>query len=224
MIVLIYDTETTGLPLIKTINKDTLDKWPHIVQLSYILYDTNEHKILGTYDWIIKLPITVKMDTGNIKIHGITNEMSHSQGIDIKNVLMQFTNDCRGADLIVAHNASFDLQMIQVEIERLHYTNNTDVKYSDFYSSINKKIYCTMQETVDLCNLIRINKMGNQYIKYPQLSELHEKLFSTVPSNLHNSFNDVIVCLRCFYKLQFDKDILELDSEIRAFALPLNIC
>jgi len=222
MIVLIFDTETTGLPPKIPINKnkEVLDKWPYIVQLSYIVYDTQKHKLLGTYDWIIKLPPGVEMSTDVIKIHGITNEMSQSKGVDIQLVLTNFINSCKKADLIVAHNISFDLKMIPVEMERqLEY-----MAYSDFYFTIDTKLYCTMQESIDLCNLVRIDKYGNKHKKFPKLSELHEYLFSVVPINLHNSLNDVVVCLRCFYKLYLDLDILQLDTEINSFATMLNMC
>ena len=40
MRVLVFDTETTGLPQTKILNPDTLHQWPTIVQFSYIIYDT----------------------------------------------------------------------------------------------------------------------------------------------------------------------------------------
>ena len=45
MIVLVFDTETTGLPETKIINPDTLNLSPNIVQLSYIVYDVSKNKI-----------------------------------------------------------------------------------------------------------------------------------------------------------------------------------
>jgi hypothetical protein len=39
MRVLVFDTETTGLPQTKILNPDTLHQWPTIVQFSYIIYD-----------------------------------------------------------------------------------------------------------------------------------------------------------------------------------------
>ena len=39
MRVLVFDTETTGLPKTKILNKYMLELWPYIVQLSYIIYD-----------------------------------------------------------------------------------------------------------------------------------------------------------------------------------------
>ena len=223
MIVLVFDTETTGLPPVNTpITKvnNMLQKWPYIIQFSYILYDTEEYKIIGSYDYIVKLPEDVKMAEDVVKIHGITNEMSAAQGVDIMFVLSQFVNACNSVDLIVAHNASFDLQMIQVQMERA----SDFIKYADFYSTIKTKIYCTMQESLDLCGLVRVDRYGNKYNKFPKLSELHEKIFGLIPSHLHNSFHDVIVCLRCFYKLYFDTDLMELDPELKLISQPLDMC
>ena len=71
-----------------------------------------------------------------------------------------------------------------------------------------KNIYCTMQESIDLCNIKAVSKLGKEYIKFPKLSELHETLFQTVPKNLHNSFIDILVTLRCFMKLKYERDLL----------------
>ena len=222
MIVLIFDTDTTGLPKIKYINKNVLDKWPYIVQLSYIIFDTNEHMLLAKRDWIIKLPTGVEISEEVSNIHGITTAISHTQGVSMKDVLDEFIKDCTNVDLIVAHNIAFDLKMLHVEIERQCVQKNY-INYDKFYSMIGKKMYCTMQSSIELCNLIQFNKNGEPYLKYPKLSELHKTLFNTIPFNLHNSFNDVIVCLRCFYKMNFDRDVILLNSEIQSFAFSLNI-
>jgi DNA polymerase III epsilon subunit-like protein len=223
MIVLIFDTETTGLPLTKTISKDLLDKWPYIVQLSYILYDTEKCMSIYDNDCIIRLPNEIEIPLDSTKIHGITTEISHNQGFDIQVVMEQFIRDWEKAHLIVAHNISFDLNMIQVELLRLSSKNL--LKYTGYSNKIHKStnLYCTMQESINLCNLVTKDKYGRDYVKFPKLSELHETLFSTTPSNLHNSFNDVIVCLRCFYKLKFDKDIIALDRDIKEIASTLNM-
>ena len=46
-------------------------------------------------------------------------------------------------------------------------------------------------------------------LKYPKLIELHEKLFDKSPNNLHNSFNDILVTLRCFMKLKYNLDLID---------------
>jgi hypothetical protein len=60
-----------------------------------------------------------------------------------------------------------------------------------------------------LCNIKAVNVSGKEYTKFPTLSELHKELFQTIPVNLHNSLNDVVVCLRCYYMLEKKEDILE---------------
>ena len=44
MKVLVFDTETTGLPTERNASISDLKAWPYIVQLSYILYDVDEKK------------------------------------------------------------------------------------------------------------------------------------------------------------------------------------
>ena len=39
MKVIVFDTETSGLPKSKIINQNTQHLWPFIVQFSYIIYD-----------------------------------------------------------------------------------------------------------------------------------------------------------------------------------------
>ena len=55
---------------------------------------------------------------------------------------------------------------------------------------------------------------GRKVLKVPKLLELHEKLFNTTPSNLHNSLIDIYVCLRCYYKLEYDVDILNINNRL----------
>ena len=73
-----------------------------------------------------------------------------------------------------------------------------------------------MKHGTTLCNIERINKFTKKKeLKYPKLSELHHKLFNTVPNNLHNSLIDILVCFRCFGKLYFDIDYLNSDTKIK---------
>ena len=53
--------------------------------------------------------------------------------------------------------------------------------------------------------------------KYPKLAELHWFLFNILAKNLHNSLHDVIVTLRCFYKLHFNTDLYRVNEHIRPY-------
>jgi len=123
-------------------------------------------------------------------------------------------------DYIVGHNVSFDLNMIRAELYRVIIHLNNDEQLSEFQTHLttintSKNIYCTMKESIDLCAIQAKDKFGRVYNKFPKLIELYQKLFNITPNNLHNSLNDVIVCLRCFMKLKYDNDIVEYSPEVK---------
>lgn len=226
MRVLVFDTETTGLPETRLINVETLDKWPHVVQFSYIIYDTEKKALIrnGIKDSIIKISPDIKISDFSVQLHGITHEISLSQGRDITEVFTEFFDDISNVDQIVGHNISFDLNMARVELLRLIYSKNQELLrnniniYKKFLYILNnlKNITCTLHESIELCNIIAFTKNGKPYQKFPKLVELHKKLFDSEPSNLHNSLNDVLITLRCFMKMKYDTDITIIcDSKMK---------
>jgi len=223
MKLLVFDTETTGLPpKTKSIQIEDLDLWPYIVQFSYIVYDTENNSIIKIKDSIIKIPIVMCQEV--IDIHGITNEMSQSSTCNIENVLEEFHKDFENVDCVVAHNVNFDLNMVKIELMRLSVRENGVEIFKSILKNINsakQNVYCTMAISTDMCNLKVISKFGNYYTKFPKLSELHCKLFGIVPKNLHNSMNDVVICLRCYFKLTSNIDIREKSLEIRELLMNL---
>ena len=210
MRVLVFDTETTGLPKSKNISSETLHLWPHIVQFSYVIYDTEVNDIVETSDSIVKIDEDVFIPEEVIKIHGITNEISKNNGINIIFVLHNFFEHLKTVDLLVGHNISFDINMVKVELNRLIVENGTSIIHRwnlDLLTNF-ENIYCTMKESIELCNITLVNRFGKPYLKLPKLLELHTKLFETTPHNLHNSFNDILVTLRCFMKLKYNIDLI----------------
>jgi hypothetical protein len=107
--------------------------------------------------------------------------------------------------------------MIKVELLRFIYDTKSnisenevkDYKYNLHFLTNYKNICCTLQESIDLCNIKAIDKFGKEYIKFPKLLELHQKLFESTPNNLHNSFNDILITLRCYMKLKHNIDLNE---------------
>ena len=213
MRILVFDTETTGLPQTKILSPDTLHQWPTIVQFSYIIFDTNLNDIVESKDYVIKVPESILISNESTKIHGITNEISSKKGILITEVLNEFFYYLRDVDGIVGHNISFDINMIKVELLRIIFNKLVKpqeikgYKYELHYITNYKNIYCTLQESINFCNIKAIDKFGKEYLKYPKLIELHEKLFESSPNNLHNSYNDILVTLRCFMKLKHNSDL-----------------
>jgi DNA polymerase III epsilon subunit-like protein len=213
---LVFDSETTGLSKTQIISPSTIHLWPHIVQFSYIVFDTESNKIVKIKDSIIKVPDGFTITDENAKIHGITTEISLAKGVDLLPVLEEFFADFDSSHHIVGHNVSFDINMIKAELQRL-IMNSSDKKLEDYLTRINTstKFYCTMQETIELCAIEMKDKYGRPYKKFPKLVELYQKMFDVTPKNLHNSLNDVIVCLRCFIKLKYEIDIVERSEEVK---------
>lgn len=205
MRVLIFDTETTGLP---KNYKAPLSEWPHIVQLSYLIYDLDNKKIVTIQDHIVKLPEGITISEDSIKVHGITNEIAQEKGIDIKEALLRLSICLDDVQMIVAHNLSFDKNMVQAACLRADYVNI--LKTKPFIE------YCTMRHSIDLCNIEVISTRTNKPVKkWPKLIELYEFLFKEIPNHLHDSLIDVLVCLRCFYKMTTGKDIVQIDNNYK---------
>jgi len=207
MKVIVFDTETTGLPEDIFASFHESSKWPHIIQLSYITFDTETKEILEYIDRVIKLDPSVIITPGSIAIHQITREKSESQGIPITDVLIEFAKSIQTADVIVGHNIIFDKRIIIVELYR-HGIKNC------FYNKLGAiPEYCTMKRTMDLCAIPKVNpKTGKTYNKFPTLTELHSKLFGVAPKGTHNAIADVMICLRCYIILEYKYDVSSDDD------------
>ena len=210
MKVLVFDTETTGL--ITRVFKDgkSIKKYPYMLQLAWVLYDVDKNTMIASHDHIIKLPHGVNIPEESIAFHGITQDIMEKSGEDIKSVLEYFVIHLNQTDYVVAHNISFDKSIIREEFSRNGMVNHFDVL------SAKKLFYCTMKESEELCNLMVPDLVnGGKRRKYPKLEELHKVLFKQELKNLHNAYNDVIVCFRCFYKMIFDRDIARMDRNLQ---------
>ena len=222
MKIIIFDTETTGLPKSRQSLVTDTKEWPHIVQFSYIIYDMTINKLEKVEDFIIKLAAEIDIPEDSCKIHGITKEISNERGVSIKEVIDKFMSDLSDCNLLIAHNLEFDMNMIIVELIRMNKIarlteddESMELNNSNYEKITKIEKYCTMKETEKRCNIKAISKTGKEYTKYPTLGELHYYLFRLYPKNLHNSLNDILICLRCYYKLITKKDIYLENNEIK---------
>ena len=222
MKIIILDTETTGLPKCRQSLVTDTEEWPHIVQFSYIIYDLSTNNLEVVSDDIIKLAADIDIPEESINIHHITKEISNERGVSIKEVIDQFIKNITGCQLLVAHNLEFDMNILIVELIRMNRSAELleddlaiDLNNSAYEKITNIKKYCTMKETEKKCNIKAVSKTGKEYTKYPTLGELHYYLFRSYPKNLHNSLNDILICLRCYYMLQQKGDIYLENNEIK---------
>ena len=207
MKILVFDIETTGLP--KDMKGDIKDSsnWPHIVQLSWLVYDDAIKSIVSLHDHIIKLSDNKQIPIESTNIHGITNEKMLNEGVSINLILPIFLKDFKDCQILVAHNIKFDINIIQAELFRNFKINPLQ--------DHNKIEYCTMKYGKSITKIWKQSKYyDGLYLKPPRLSELHEKLFATTPTNLHNSMVDVWACFRCFHHMIFGYDICDAKNNV----------
>lgn len=204
MLLLVFDTETTG---IIPKNVSDLDKCPYILQFSYIVYDSDKFKIVNEYNKIIHIPKSIEISEESTNIHGITKKNTNSSRTSIESCLKEFKKNVELCDYIIGHNIDFDMKMVTIECMR-----NKIYHQPENLVFINPlKVYCTMQKGINICKIEVKSELGNYY-KWPKLSELHKKLFDVVPNNLHDAYNDILICLRCAVFMIYNVDIVSKDS------------
>ena len=207
MKVLIFDTETTGLPTDYNASINDVHKWPHVVQLSYIYYDTETKALLKVGDHLIKVGPDVLITPQSIAIHHITPEICQEKGEPLLAVLEAFNALVKNADLVVGHNLSFDKRVLQVECRRLLISHSFAPNPTASHQT--PREFCTMQAGTAICAIPKVNPRTSQtYYKYPSLVELHRHLFGGgLPRGTHNALGDVLLTLRCYGQMQHGHDI-----------------
>jgi DNA polymerase III epsilon subunit-like protein len=260
----VFDTETTGLPPVLDgkdwnernnndkllLNFDDLSEsssvwnkmlhsWPSIIQLSYIIYDTespNNSKIFNKY---IDIPDNIVIAETSIAIHHIDKEkikaLSTEKKALIHEALAEFINDIMQPDVvtIVGHNVQFDRKMIIAELLRLVHSDINMLNELKILMN-NKNFVCTMDVTAPVCNIqIAVNykdkKTGEDKVFYklksPKLIESYQYYFgySLLHEALHDALVDVILCLRVFMKYNYNEDIYGKNEIITEFINKITI-
>jgi DNA polymerase III subunit epsilon len=195
MKVLVFDTETSGLPTRRGYDK----YFPYtelrhydssrIVSICWKLYE-NE-KIISSKYFIVK-PNDFEIDNTSkaCEINGITQEIADKEGVLIDDVLSELHPDLYKAETIVAHNILFDQHVLLSELHR------SKRRYLiQLFES--KQLYCTMNKSKDL---LKIPMRYGDY-KSPKLIELYEFLFKEGFEGAHNAEADVEACAKCYFEL-----------------------
>jgi len=199
---IIFDTETTGLPLQRNSSIYKTNEWPHIIQLSYMVVDDETHEILVDVNDYILINDDVVITEKSFDVHKITREFLKENGIPIHEALNRFIYHMQDCIRVVGHNVSFDKRMVLVEGIR----NKIQVNM--------KNTFCTMKNGTDICAIKRTSQEGKEYFKYPTLMELHHFLFDHDVKDLHDASVDIMVCMRCYYKMVHGIDIAKINKQV----------
>lgn len=182
---LFFDTETTGLPRSWKAPVYDLSNWPRLVQLAWLLYD-NSGNLVSRADHIIK-PDDFTIPVAASSIHGITHDKACREGVPLTKVLNEFFSHVNKSEILVAHNMSFDENIVGAEFLRLNMPNVIP----------RKNRICTMLKSTHFCKLD-----GPYGYKWPKLSELHSILFHSNFAEAHNASVDIQATAKCFWELR----------------------
>jgi len=183
MYYLVFDTETTGLPISWSAPVTKLENWPRLVQLAWVLYDEQGHEV-KTADVIVR-PDGFSVPYEATRIHGISHDRALREGVSIMAVLTDFVHQLKNRDLtLVAHNIEYDEKVMGAELLR--------ARIASTFFDLPKM--CTMKLSTAFCQLPN----GKQ----PRLSELHKILFGEYFDGAHNALTDTKATGKCFFELK----------------------
>ena len=183
---LIFDTETTGLPKNYKAPLTDSDNWPRLVQLAWQMHDKTG-ALIEVKNFIVR-PDGFEIPFNAEKVHGISTQKALNEGLDLKYVLDEFTKSLLQASHVAGHNVEFDLSIVGAEYYRIYDENILE----------GKPYICTKETSTEFCALP--GGKGGKY-KWPNLSELHQKLFHSSFEEAHNAAADVVATARCFLEL-----------------------
>lgn len=196
--ILVYDTETTGLPDFKARSSDPIQ--PHIVQLALVTYDDTGTEIdsacviVKPNGWIITPELTA--------IHGISHERAMDEGISEERATAMFVMNQGRCALRVAHNESFDRRIMRIAMTRLGLER-------DFIEHIEARAaYCTCNSSKAIVNLPPTNPMlakGMTGPKPPKLTECIQHFFKEDLVGAHDAMIDARACARIYFELNKPK-------------------
>ena len=191
MKILVFDTETTGLPQDSSLPAThSPNNWPHLVSISWAVIDSTTNTVVKSHSYIVRPDKwTIPVEASNI--HGITQAQALNFGIPLGDVIEAFNGE--QCDVMVAHNMKFDLNVV---------TNAILWDLNTPFKGFPKRKVCTMEIGRLMCKL-----PGRYGYKYPKLSELYQHVTGQLPkaNQLHNAlFDTLYLC-----------EIIQKSSEIR---------
>ena len=190
----VVDIETDGLPKAQNNGTGLQMEFPNIIQIAWMLIDSKGN-ILKKESELINF-IGIKQ-TEAFSINNIDINLVKKIGKEPTEVYKKFIADVKISANVVAHNADFDFPIIKNQL----------LKYSLQDPFKNKRVVCTMKETVHYCNIVSLDNE----LKFPKLTELYEKLFNYKIEQRHNAESDLLLTAKCFKEL-VNKKIIGLGN------------
>ena len=191
--ILVFDTETTGLPLWSKPSDHELQ--PHLVQLAVALCEDDTRLRAGFS--LIVLPDGWSIPAEVTAVHGISEQTARAYGLPEEQVINLFLQLLHCAHLVVAHNLNFDRRILRIALKRHR------PELADLWEAFPG--FCTMEASRDRCALPPTDKMmaaGRRHFKSPSLAEAYQAIVGkTLPSSWHDAHGDMLASRLIYMEL-----------------------
>ena len=179
---LIFDTETTGMVEFRKPPEDPSQ--PDLIQLGMLLVETDDWTPRARSSFLVQLNEGVRIDPGALEAHGISEEDCARYGVVPMVACSLFNQACLQADIIVAHNLSFDVSIIKTALHRL---GNKPHRMDG------RQMVCTKETSTDVLKL-----PGKYGYKWPTLAEAYQHYTGQEIEGAHDALVDAEACLAVF--------------------------
>jgi DNA polymerase III alpha subunit (gram-positive type) len=170
--VAVLDTETTGLILPRVL---AIDYQPYVVEVYAAAVDPADGRVLQELDSLVRPPVTIPQATTDYT--KISTAMV-SAAPRFADVLPRLRELVEAVDAVYAHNAHFDVELIDVEVTR---ARAAPIRWP--------AVICTIEQTAHLTGY-RLS-----------LAELHRKLFAEDFVDAHRARADATALIRCVVEM-----------------------
>ena len=224
MKVVIFDTETNGLPKNRYAPPSQTDAFPAVIQLSWAVYNiTGTTMTAGPkQDVTLGLAPEIAWDTGAAAIHGIKEEVAR-RGVDPATALLAFREVLQNVDCIICHNMAFDRPVIRASAYAASSTAGLTLQESaalrNFWPSSKIQEFCTMEQTRTLVGVPSAPEARHPF-KAPRLNELYTWLHGHVydlsgsGNVLHTARSDTHCLARCVLSLLRKGHVIVKDKRL----------
>ena len=195
--ILVFDVETTGLPLWNEPSEDP--RQPHLVQVAALLVDADTRQVLSTLDVIVR-PDGWLIPEDVAQVHGITTERAAALGVPESLALELLLALHERSELRVAHNEPFDMRMVRIAIKR--HLDDPDA-LADAWKAA--PTACTQRLSTPICQLPATDRMraaGRTHYKSANLQEAYRHFFGHGFDGAHSALADVQACMAVYFAIQ----------------------
>ncbi|MCK5605479.1 3'-5' exonuclease [Candidatus Pacearchaeota archaeon] len=192
-IFLFTDTETTGFRKSGALVQAGQAR---VCQSAMILTD-DAGKTLAEFSCLIK-PVDWIISNGAEKCHGISQQNCEVYGISQEAMIQTFFELARKSTMIVAHNASFDRAMMDIEAAYYHRDKSNT-------SSAHQQWFCTQSNSTSICCIPPTQRMqaaGRNHYKTPSLAEALFHFTGRHIEGAHDAMVDARACRDVFFAMR----------------------